>query len=96
MSVYFSTGHIGIHLNTNTMGLLYSIILGGIAGYLASVLMHSHHGALINIILGIVGGFVGGFVARRLGNDPSNDGLFMHLLIAVFGAVILIFIGRLF
>lgn len=78
------------------MGLLYSILIGGIAGYLASRIMESHHGALINILLGIAGGFVGGFIARRLGNNPDNDGVFMQLLIAVIGAVVLIFLGRLF
>ena len=78
------------------MGFLYSIIVGGIAGYLASVIMESHNGAIVNILLGIVGGFVGGFIARKLGNDPDNDGLIMNLLIAVGGAIVLIFIGRLF
>ncbi|MVM35097.1 GlsB/YeaQ/YmgE family stress response membrane protein [Spirosoma sp. HMF4905] len=77
------------------MGFLYSILIGGVAGYIASRIMESHHSALFNIILGIVGGFVGGFIARRLGNDPDNDGLFMNLLIAVGGAIVLIFIGRL-
>lgn len=78
------------------MGLLYSIIIGGIAGFLASRFMGSHNSALVNIILGIVGGLVGGFVAKRLGNDPDNDGLIMNLFIAFIGAVILIFLGRLF
>ena len=77
------------------MGILYSIIIGGIAGYLASRFMGTHNTAIINIILGIVGGFVGGFIAKRLGNDPSNDGLFMNLLIAFGGAVVLIFLGQL-
>lgn len=78
------------------MGFLYSILLGGIAGYIASRLMDSHNSAIVNILLGIVGGLVGGFVAKRLGNDPENDGLFMNLLISVAGAVLLIFVGRLF
>lgn len=78
------------------MGFLYSILIGGIAGYLASVIMESHNSAIVNILLGIVGGFLGGFVARKMGNDPDNDGLIMNLLIAVGGAVLLIFIGRLF
>ncbi|RYF64900.1 MAG: GlsB/YeaQ/YmgE family stress response membrane protein [Cytophagaceae bacterium] len=78
------------------MGFLYSIIIGGVAGYLASRFMGSHNSALINIILGIVGGLVGGFIAKRLGNDPDNDGLVMNLLIAFGGAVVLIFLGRLF
>ena len=78
------------------MGFLYSILLGGIAGFIASRIMDSHHSALINILLGIFGGLVGGFIAKRLGNDPDNDGLLMNLLISVGGAVVLIFIGRLF
>ena len=78
------------------MGILYTIIVGGVAGYLASRFMDSHNSALVNIILGIVGGFVGGFVAKRLGNDPDNDGLIMNLFLAFIGAVILIFVGRLF
>ncbi len=77
------------------MGFLYSIIIGGIAGYLASVLMDSSNGIFVNIILGIVGGLVGGFIAKKLGNDPSNDGLVMNLLISVGGAIVLIFLGRL-
>ena len=78
------------------MGFLYSILIGGIAGYLASVIMESHNSALVNILLGIVGGLLGGFIAKRLGNDPDNDGLLMNLLISVGGAIVLIFIGRLF
>lgn len=78
------------------MGLLYSIIIGGIAGFLASRFMGSSNSMLINIILGIVGGFVGNFIAGRLGNDKGNDGLIINLLISVAGAVLLIFLGRLF
>lgn len=79
------------------MHFLFSIILGGIAGYLASRFMGAHNSALVNVILGIVGGLVGGFLARRLlGNRSENDGLLTHLLISVVGAVILIFLGRLF
>ncbi len=78
------------------MNFLFSIILGGVAGYIASRIMGSHNSALINIILGIVGGLVGGFVARQLGNKSENDGLVMNLLISVVGAIILIFVGRLF
>ncbi|MCY7359691.1 MAG: GlsB/YeaQ/YmgE family stress response membrane protein [Rudanella sp.] len=51
---------------------------------------------LVNIILGIIGGFVGNFIAGKLGNDKSNDGLVMNLLISVAGAALLIFLGRLF
>ncbi|GAB4025763.1 GlsB/YeaQ/YmgE family stress response membrane protein [Spirosoma koreense] len=78
------------------MGFLFSILLGGIAGFIASRVMDSHHSAIVNVLLGIVGGWVGGFIAKRLGNDPENDGLLMNLLISVGGAIVLIFLGRLF
>ena len=78
------------------MGFLYSILIGGVAGFIASRIMDSHHSMIINIILGIVGGLLGGFIARRLGNNPENDGLLMNLLISVGGAIVLIFLGRLF
>lgn len=78
------------------MGILYSILIGGIAGWLGSTIMESHNSMIVNILLGIVGGVVGGFVAKRLGNDPSNDGTVMQILIAAVGAIILIFLGRLF
>ena len=78
------------------MGFLYSILIGGVAGFIASRVMDSHNSMIVNILLGIVGGLVGGFIARRLGNNPDNDGLLMNLLISVGGAIVLIFLGRLF
>ncbi|TAE23680.1 MAG: GlsB/YeaQ/YmgE family stress response membrane protein [Cytophagales bacterium] len=78
------------------MGILYSIIIGGIAGFLASRFMGSSNSMLTNIILGIVGGFVGNFIADKLGNDRSNDNIIVKLLIAVAGAALLIFVGRFF
>lgn len=78
------------------MGILLSIIIGGVAGFLASRFMGSSNSMLVNIILGIVGGFVGNLIADRMGNDRTNDNLIVKLLIATAGAVLLIFIGRLF
>ena len=44
------------------MGLLYSLLIGAIAGWLAGKLMKGGgFGLLINIILGIIGGFVAGW-----------------------------------
>lgn len=77
------------------MGFLYSILIGGVAGFIASRVMDSHNSMIANILLGIVGGLLGGFIARRLGNNPENDGLVMNLLISVGGAIVLIFLGRL-
>ena len=49
------------------MGLLYSLLIGAIAGWLAGKIMKGGgFGLLINIILGIVGGAVGNWLFRCL------------------------------
>ena len=48
--------------------MLYSIIIGGIAGWIAGNLMKGGgYGIFKNILLGIVGGFVGGWLFNQLG-----------------------------
>ena len=50
------------------MNLLYFILLGALAGWLAGQIMKgSGYGAIVNIILGIVGGLVGGWLFGQLG-----------------------------
>ena len=49
------------------MGLIWSLILGAIAGFIATGIMHENTSWIKNILLGIVGGFVGGLVFRLVG-----------------------------
>ena len=44
----------------NEMGLIWSIIIGAIAGCIASAFMNEKSGLIKNVFLGILGGFVGG------------------------------------
>ena len=74
------------------MGLIGSLILGAVAGFIASKIMNEASGTLKNIILGVVGGFVGGFVFGLL--DLNANGLIGRLLISVVGACICIWGGR--
>lgn len=77
------------------MNILLLLVLGAIAGWLAGLLMKSDHGTIEDIILGIVGSFVGGFVFNQFG-QPGVTGLNLYsLMVAVLGAAIVIFIGRL-
>jgi hypothetical protein len=46
------------------MGLIWNLILGAIAGFIATGIMHENKSWIKNILLGIVGGFVGGLVFR--------------------------------
>ena len=77
----------------NTMGLIWSLIIGGIAGWLAGTIMKGEgYGVLINILLGIVGGLVGGWVFSLLGIAATN--IIGQLICATFGAVLLILLVR--
>jgi uncharacterized membrane protein YeaQ/YmgE (transglycosylase-associated protein family) len=77
------------------MGIILWIIFGGIAGWLASMLMKTSHGALGDIVLGIVGALVGGFLMSILGASGVTGFNLYSLIVAVIGSVILIWLGRL-
>ncbi len=78
------------------MSILAWILLGLIAGWLAGVLVRGGgYGVIGDIILGILGALVGGWITSALlGVDVSGFNL-ESLLIAVFGAIVIIVIGRL-
>ncbi len=70
------------------VGLIGSIIIGAVAGWLASLIMKKANGLLINIILGIIGGFVGGFVFGLIGFGATN--IIGQLIVSVVGSCIVI------
>lgn len=76
------------------MGILLWIVLGAVAGWIADMVMHSSHGLIEDIILGIVGSFVGGFVMNLLGQSGFTGFNLYGLIVAVVGAMVLIFLGR--
>lgn len=77
------------------MNILLWIILGAIAGWIADMIMKSDHGVIEDIILGVVGAFVGGFILSFLGQSGVTGFNIYSLIVAVIGAVVLIFLGRL-
>ncbi len=77
------------------MGFVAWIVVGAIAGFIASQLMGSSEGLLMMIGLGIVGAIVGGFVATSLLKMGSVDGINVEsIVIATLGAVGVIFVAR--
>ena len=78
------------------MSILGWIILGLIAGWLAGVLVKgSGYGVVGDIVLGILGALVGGAITTTLmGVDITGFNL-TSLLVAVLGAIVVIFIARL-
>lgn len=74
------------------MSILLWIIIGGVAGWLASLVMHTDasQGILLNIVVGIVGAFLGGFLFSLLGAAPVTGFNLYSLLVATIGAIALI------
>jgi uncharacterized membrane protein YeaQ/YmgE (transglycosylase-associated protein family) len=78
------------------MGLLASIIVGLIAGYIAHLIMKTSTGLLLDLVLGIIGGFVGGWISSLLLGVNLMSGVnITSILVALVGALIVIFIYRL-
>lgn len=83
------------------MGLLILIIIGGILGWLASIVMRTdgQQGLLLNIVVGIVGAFLAGLVLNPLiggGNIMNGDYSISSLLVSFLGAVVLLAIVNFF
>jgi uncharacterized membrane protein YeaQ/YmgE (transglycosylase-associated protein family) len=77
------------------VGLLVWLVIGGVVGWLASIVMRTdaQQGIFLNIIVGIVGAFIGGL----LFGGSINDGAVtpMTFLVSLLGAIILLAIVNL-
>jgi len=74
------------------MGIISWIVLGGIAGWLASIVMkrNDQMGCITNIIAGIIGASVGGWVFSLFGGQGVSGFNLPSLLVAFVGAVIVL------
>jgi len=77
------------------MGFLSWIVVGAIAGWLASKIMGSSEGLIMMVVLGIVGGIVGGWVALSVLKVGTVDGINLEsILIATLGAIAVIYVVK--
>jgi uncharacterized membrane protein YeaQ/YmgE (transglycosylase-associated protein family) len=85
------------HQIMDVMGWLAWIIVGGIAGWLASKVMGTNRqqGLLLDIIVGIVGAFVGGFLFSAIGVSGVTGFNIWSVFVAFIGAVVLLGVLRL-
>lgn len=74
------------------MGIISWIILGGIAGWLASIVMkrNDRMGCITNIVAGIAGAVIGGWVFSLFGGTGVTGLNIYSLLVAFVGAVIVL------
>lgn len=82
------------------MGLIIVLIVGGILGWLASIVMRTdaQQGIFLNVVVGIVGALLAGFILTPLlGGAPITSGAFdiRSLLVSFLGAVVLLAIVNL-
>jgi len=77
------------------MDFITWLIVGLVAGVLASFVMGGGYGLIGDIVIGIVGAFIGGWIFRQLGVASPISGLGGTIFIAFIGAVVLLFILRL-
>ena len=77
-----------------SVGWIGYIIIGGIAGWLAGIIMKANYGVLADIVVGIVGALIGGFLLSFV-VDTAGGGWWFTLFSATLGAVILLWLLRL-
>jgi len=76
------------------MSILWWIVVGVIAGWITGKIMRGEgYGFWADMLLGIAGALLGGFIAGHLGF--GGGGLIFTLVIAVIGAIIIVFLFRL-
>jgi uncharacterized membrane protein YeaQ/YmgE (transglycosylase-associated protein family) len=79
------------------MGIIMWLIIGGIVGWLASIIMRrdAQQGIILNIVVGIIGAVIGGLILGH-GNINNSPLTVMSFLVSLAGAVILLAIVNLF
>lgn len=80
------------------MGIISWIILGALAGWIASKIMNTNEsmGGFANIVVGIVGALIGGFIMNFF-NKSGVDSLNLYsLFVALLGSIILIAVIKAF
>lgn len=79
------------------MGILYAIVIGAVAGWLAGQLMKGGgFGLLWNIIIGVIGGIVGSWLLGQLGMSIGTGTSWLNdLLTGLIGAIVLLFLASL-
>lgn len=78
------------------MGILATIVVGIIAGWLAGVIVKRESGSiLIDMLIGLVGSFVGGFIMEQLGYAGLTGFNIWSILVSTLGAVVVLVIWKL-
>ena len=72
------------------MSIIVWIIIGGLAGWIANMIMKTDGSLVKNIIVGIVGALIGGFIMSFFGAESFTGFNLWSFLVALIGSIILI------
>ena len=74
------------------MGIIFTIIFGGLVGWVASLIMNTdgQQGIFLNIIVGIVGAVIGGWIMGLIGADTSTGFSVYGFLVPLLGSCVLL------
>ena len=75
------------------MGLIILLVVGGLIGWVASIIMRDNTGIFVNVAIGIVGAMLAGFLITPLiGGAPITSGVINieTILVSLLGAVVLL------
>jgi uncharacterized membrane protein YeaQ/YmgE (transglycosylase-associated protein family) len=79
-------------------GFLGALIIGGLAGWVASMIMKTDGsmGILLNIVVGVVGAIIGNALLPLIGVDGTQGFTLWSFVVALLGAMLLLFLVKLF
>lgn len=80
------------------MELIAFLVLGGIAGWVASLIMGTDgsQGVFLNVVVGVIGAFIGGMLFNAFGSSGVSGFNIYSLVVATLGAIVLLWLVRLF
>jgi uncharacterized membrane protein YeaQ/YmgE (transglycosylase-associated protein family) len=76
------------------MSILLWIVFGALAGWIASLVMRTRQGLLLDIVVGIIGAVIGGFIFRAFGAAGVTGFNAYSILVAILGAIVLLWIVK--
>lgn len=76
--------------------ILFWVIFGGIAGWIASLITGSDRGLVGDILVGILGAVIGGWLFSMLGGRGITGFNLPSMIVAIIGSVLLIWIAHAF
>lgn len=77
------------------MGIIIWIVFGALVGWIASAIMGSGYGVIVDIVIGIVGAIIGGWIMSLVGYGGVSGFNLYSFFVAILGSIVLIALVRL-